>query len=343
MHSTKQSLLAALTFLASAAPAGAEPLQISDIGSFHIGGRKVTLSGLPVREIQVSGVPFPLKIDPNGDYRVEQMYVQYVKLAAPKAKYPLLMLHGGGMTGATWETTPDGRPGWQMYFLRQGHDVYIADAVERGRSGFAPPQVWKNEPVFPGAKGTWELGRVGPPGSYNSDPAKRTAFGKFPPAAFDQLMRQRVPSWGAANARAAMAGFDQLAQRICPCAVIARSSNGPLALRMALNAPDKVKAVVVIEPSGALDPEKEDAAKLKGVPHLWLWGDNVATDPVQTRVMPGSVRWRDALVKAGVTADWIDLPKMGIAGNSHVMMMDSNSDEVAGAVQAWLAKHGLMK
>jgi hypothetical protein len=38
--------------------------------------------------------------------------------------------------------------------------------------------------------------------------AKRTGFGDFPPAAFDQLMKQRVSSWGAANARAAMQAFD---------------------------------------------------------------------------------------------------------------------------------------
>jgi pimeloyl-ACP methyl ester carboxylesterase len=339
----KTSLTAALAAMACVVSAQAEPLQVSDIGSFHIGGRHVTLSGLPVREVQIPGVPFPLRIDPNGDYVVEQMYVQYVKLASPRARYPLLMLHGGGMTGVTWETTPDGRPGWQMYFLRRGHDVYIADAVERGRSGFAPPQVWTEAPIFPGAKGTWELGRVGPPGSYDSDPAKRTGFGDFPPAAFDQLMKQRVPSWGAANARAAVQAFDQLVQSICPCAVIAHSSNGPLALRVALNAPDKVKALVVIEPSGALDPQVEDAAKLKGVPHLWLWGDNVANDPVQSKVIPGSVRWRDALVKAGITADWIELPRIGIAGNSHVMMMDKNSDEIASMVQAWLEKNGLMK
>jgi pimeloyl-ACP methyl ester carboxylesterase len=342
VRNLKTSLIA-LAAMACMMSAQAEPLQVGDIGGFHIGGRRVTLSGLPVREVQIPGVPFPMRIDPNGDYVVEQMYVHYVKLAAPRARYPLLMLHGGGMTGVTWETTPDGRPGWQMYFLRRGYDVYVADAVERGRSGFAPPQVWTQEPIFPGAKGTWELGRVGPPGSYDSDGAKRTAFGDFPPEAFDQLMKQRVPSWGAANARAAMQAFDQLVQRICPCAVIAHSSNGPLAMRMALNAPDKVKALVVIEPSGALDPQAENAAKLRGVPHLWLWGDNLANDPVQSKVMPGSVRWRDALVQAGVTADWVELPRVGIAGNSHVMMMDSNSDQVAGVVQAWLERNGAMK
>jgi hypothetical protein len=42
------------------------------------------------------------------------MYVQYVKLADSKARYPLLMWHGGGLSGVTWETKPDGKPGWQQ-------------------------------------------------------------------------------------------------------------------------------------------------------------------------------------------------------------------------------------
>ena len=37
-----------------------------------------------------------------------------------RARIPLLMWHGGGLTGVTYETTPDGREGWLNYFLRKG-------------------------------------------------------------------------------------------------------------------------------------------------------------------------------------------------------------------------------
>jgi hypothetical protein len=111
---------------------------VSEVGSFHIGGRQVTLSGLPPKEIVFTAGAPPLKVDPNGDFEVEQMYVQYVKLFGPyaRAKYPLLMWHGGGLAGVTWETKPDGRPGWQQFFLRSGHDTYVSVAVERGRASW---------------------------------------------------------------------------------------------------------------------------------------------------------------------------------------------------------------
>ena len=116
---------------AAVAPAGFA-YEVDEVGSFHIGGAQVTLSGLPEREIVFTPGAPPLKVNPNGDFEAGQMYVQYVKLESPKARYPLLLWHGGGLTGVTWETKPDGSPGWQQFFLRNGHDVYVSDAVERG-------------------------------------------------------------------------------------------------------------------------------------------------------------------------------------------------------------------
>ena len=42
-------------------------------------------------------------------------------------------------------------------------------------------------------------------------------------------------------------------------------------------------------------------------------------------------------------ADKLLLPDAGVKGNSHMMMMDQNSDQVAGLIQQWLVKQGVMK
>ena len=60
-------------------------------------------------------------------------------IAACKGKLPLLLWHGGGLTGVTYETKPDGGEGWLTYFIRKGWDAYISDAMERGRAGFRGP------------------------------------------------------------------------------------------------------------------------------------------------------------------------------------------------------------
>ena len=144
------------------------------MGSFHVGGRIAEVSGKPVKEIQrVPGGPMS-KLDPNGQFMVEQMYVQYFLPKDRKGKYPLLMWHGGGLTGVTYESTPDGREGWMNMFIRKGWDTYVSDAVERGRSGFASPDVWSDAPIFLNYQDPYERFRIGAgEGSWNADPAKR--------------------------------------------------------------------------------------------------------------------------------------------------------------------------
>jgi hypothetical protein len=51
----------------------------------------------------------------------------------------------------------------------------------------------------------------------------------------------------------------------------------------------------------------------------------------------------DALRKEGGVADWWELPKLGVTGNGHMLMMDKNSDQIAQMIQKWMADRGLMK
>jgi uncharacterized protein (UPF0262 family) len=55
------------------------------------------------------------------------------------------------------------------------------------------------------------------------------------------------------------------------------------------------------------------------------------------------LRYYDAIRAAGGNVEVIDLPRIGIAGNSHMVMMDRNSDAVAGVIQNWLAARGLWR
>ena len=65
----------------------------------------------------------------------------YVEVLVPKKirhPYPLVFLHDKGANGTVWMQTPDGRPGWAYFFLKQGYVVYLEDAPARGRSAYDP-------------------------------------------------------------------------------------------------------------------------------------------------------------------------------------------------------------
>ncbi len=318
---------------------------VREIGSVHVGGGLRKLSGLPLRQ-RGSTLGGPVRtVDPNGEIAAGQMYAQYVRLAQPRGRFPVLMWHGGGMSGVNWETTPDGRAGWQMLFLRAGLDVFVCDSVERGRASWAPyPQVYTSEPFFRTAREAWEeTFRFGPPGSWDSDPARRVAHPglRFPVDAIDEFMKQGMPRW-TTNDDAIQAAYDALVARVGQCIVLAHSQGANFALRVALASPNRVRAVVVLDATGAPDPTVLSAEPLRRVPHLFLWGDFLDHHPFWVASVPNVRRWYEALRDVDVDAEWIDLPARGICGNSHALMMDNNSKEIADLVLSWLESRELI-
>ena len=321
------------------------PISIKEIGSFHVGGRTAVLDGLPKKEVRFTPTQPPVILDPNGEFEVEQMYAQYTLVSDEKKRgaYPLVMIHGGGLSGVTWETKPDGKPGWQMFFLRNGYDVYVADAVERGRASWARyPEIFKSEPVFRTKKEAWELFRFG--STYTVGSAQRDAYTdtQFPVERFDQFMKQGVPRW-VTNDAPTQAAYNALVEKVCPCILMPHSQGSTFAYNAALKYPHLVKAVVGIEPSGALDPNKTDLSPLKNVPMLFVWGDKIRETPRWGGIVAPLKTMISALKSQGGIADEIDLPTVGVRGNSHMIMMDRNSDEVAKLVNDWMIRKGLSK
>jgi pimeloyl-ACP methyl ester carboxylesterase len=343
MEEPMRRVLIAIAMSAAALPALAnDDIVLRGMGSFHVGGRIAEISGKPVREIvRVPGGPLT-KLDPNGQYMVEQMYVQYFLPRNRKGKVPLLMWHGGGLTGVTYETTPDGREGWMNFFIRQGWDVYNSDAVERGRSGFPPPDVWGSEPIFLTYHDPFERFRIGEgAGSWNADPAKRKVLpgNQFPVEAYENYMRQSVPRWLSTD-EAIIKAYVALVDKICPCALLLHSQGGVFGFKVAEQRPDKVMAIVAVESAGA--GIIANAPKLKDVPVLMLFGDYVDEHPRWSIAKKMGTEYANAVKAAGGKVDWIDLPNSGIEGNSHMLMQDRNSDEIAAVIQKWLVAQKLV-
>jgi pimeloyl-ACP methyl ester carboxylesterase len=337
-----QRLWAALMIALAAAPASAqvqkEPVILRDFGSFHVGGRVIEITGQPVKEVVLTPGGVPAKIDPNGKYQVEQMYVQYFLPQNRKGKLPLLLWHGGGLSGVTYETKPDGGEGWMHYFIRHGWDTYVSDAVERGRSGWT--HTFKGDPIFLPRSDPWERFRIGPIGSWNEDAAKRTTYPgtQFPIDAYPQFMNQAVPRWVTTD-DAIVAAYIELIDKICPCVVLVHSQSGAFGFRVLEARPEKVKALVAVEPT--LGGDKNKVSTIKNTPVLFIIGDNAKDHPRWSKIRAGDVEYAGFLKAAGGSVDFIDLPDLGIKGNSHMIMMDRNSDQIADLIHDWLRSRGL--
>lgn len=312
-------------------------LCLREIRSFFVGGTIQSLRGLPVEQRRFAQNGPTRSVDPNGEYVSGQMYVQAYLQASPTRRFPLLLWHGGGMTGANWETTPDSRPGWLAFFLRAGFDVYVSDAVERGRAGWARwPEIYAEAPLHRTLDEGWDMFRIGPRDGYSRTAVERRAYAdqQFPVHDFDAFAAQWVPRWADHEAMT-LAAYDALLQQVGPCIVLGHSQGGGFALEAVRRRPQQVAAVVAVEPSGA--PQTPHADNVPSLPpHLYVWGDYIDDHPIWRRYRANVDAHAAALKAAGTRAELCDLPSEGIRGNSHFPMMDRNSDAVARRVLRWL-------
>src|ERR1043166_9291029 len=106
----------------SAKPA---PLVIQEQGSFAVGGTVITNPGRFD----------PYKPTPEGQtFHGDHAYAFY-QIPVNARKLPLVMWHEAGQFTKSWETTSDGREGYQNIFLRRGFGVYLIDQPRRGNAG----------------------------------------------------------------------------------------------------------------------------------------------------------------------------------------------------------------
>ncbi|HEX4328939.1 MAG TPA: esterase, partial [Burkholderiales bacterium] len=183
------ALILALAGCASQGDTATQPLVLESQGSFFIGGRDIksdTLSTLPAYTA-------------SGTVTVEQMYVHY-EVPASRTGVPITLIHGCCLTGKTWETTPDGRMGWDEYFVRKGFPVYVIDQVSRGRSAANATAIDAVKmgkagaaalpPVFAaGHEGAWAIFRFG------TEYPKVNPGLLFPLEAQEEFWKQMVPDW----------------------------------------------------------------------------------------------------------------------------------------------------
>src|SRR5579872_1889467 len=101
------------------------PLAIQEQGSFAVGGAVVTNPG--------TFDPYKPTAD-GATLHGDHAYAFY-QVPVNARKLPLVLWHGAGQFSKTWETTPDGREGYQTLFLRRAFSVYTIDQPRRGNAG----------------------------------------------------------------------------------------------------------------------------------------------------------------------------------------------------------------
>lgn len=332
-------------------PVSTEPLVVQKQGSFAVGGTVIRTPGTynntaPTAEGQTF----------HGDH----LYAFY-QVPQNSRLLPIVMLHGAYQSARSWETTSDGREGFQIIFLRRHFPVYLVDQPRRGRAGNSTvaatiePSPYDQLFFDQFRIGTW-------PNYFNGVQFDRS------PETLNQFFRSVTPNTGPYDAGVISDAMSALFERTGPGILFTHSQGGGPGWLTAIKNPN-VRAIVAFEPgSGFVFPEGElpaampsaagtlapeavsqaDFQKLTRIPIIIYYGDNIPTKPTERR---GEDNWRvrlamaklwvDAINTHGGDARLVHLPEIGIRGNTHFLFSDLNNVQIADLVSRFLTEKKL--
>lgn len=267
---------------------------------------------------------------------------------------PMVFLHGYGQSRMGWMTTPDGREGWSTFFLRKAHSVFLVDQPRRGEAGSTVAMTndnidtWSQESkeYMPGDQAWYthfRIGRTAP---------ERYEGSQFPEGeeAQDQFFRQMTPNTGSFDLAVNVAAMDEVMKDVKEktgkkSIYVTHSQGGRVGWDVDT---ENVAAIVAIEPGGTPEIDSEQYKNLldANIPIVIYFGDYIDNGPedIQSTAFWKSVRdtalqFAESYNKDGGNCTVVNLPDIGIKGNSHFMFQEKNSEEIATHVENWIKKN----
>jgi hypothetical protein len=314
------------------AQSAADPIVVERQGSFAAGG---TVLGNPAQ----------------ASLSCDQGFMEY-QIPVHARKTALIMWHSSST--AVWQNRWDGGEGYQSIFLRRGFPVYLWDGPRVGRANWGCENITYKATLGRDQQNflAWRFGTKYP------DFFPGVQFPINDRKAFDQAMRARYDEIDTPeNARLQADAAAKAIDRIGPSVLVTNSAGGWRALLAALKT-DKVKGIVAYENPGYVFPDGEGPQRAPGpmgpihvpleefkrltrFPIQFVWGDNID----KSKSWPGALKLCKqfvAMVNAnGGHAEILQLPSVGLKGNTHIAFADMNNVAVADQLSLFLKKNKL--
>lgn len=240
------SVMAAILALGGvSALQAADPIVLQTQGGFAVGGTTVEHGGtFDEKEF----------LSPKGQLAYGDHAYAFYQIPVNAKKYPIVFQHGGAQSKRTWESTPDGRDGFQNIFLRKGYAVYLIDQPRSGEANLstkplAPGDTWGKNPMY-GDKTLFMLSRVGTyPDGKNP---KLWPHSQFPAGRenYDQFERGWNIESGELDNDVNADALAKLFEKTGPAILMTHSMGGTIGWRLPFRT-DNVKAIVALEPGGS--------------------------------------------------------------------------------------------
>jgi pimeloyl-ACP methyl ester carboxylesterase len=288
------------------------------------------------------------------------IYFESFAPAAATGRPPVVMVHGGAHSGACYQRTADGRPGWAYLFAERGYPVVVPDWPGTGRSGYVALDQLDGAAVvtglgalvrslgsgivllthsMSGAYG-WRLlelhGDVidavvavapAPPGNIQ----------KPAPVYAETQTSIETDAWGR------RVRIDRTAPVVATADFVERKLVGESRYFPRDRLAGYAGSLRPVPPELWLERVNVHGRQLRVSDPQRLAGKRIlvvtgTADIDHTRELDGGiVSWLNA---NGAKAEFCFLADRGIVGNGHMLMLEQNSDEIAGLILEWLEAAG---
>jgi pimeloyl-ACP methyl ester carboxylesterase len=303
-----------------------------------------------------------------GTILVGQTFVQYLKPAQKRHRYPVVLVHGGGGQGTHYMGLGNGHSGWAHYWVQAGYDTYIVDRPGHGRAIYHPDALGPITPALTYSTVTNDFVRGA------QDPNRRwIGTGDVGDPAIDQFQagQNSAPQDNVLAQKLWASRGGELLDKIGPAIIMVHSAGGPFSWLVANERPNLVKAILNVEGGGgapfagqnswgltlvplAYDPPVSDPKALvtrdvgatDSVPAYKLQAEpahklkNLGGIPIAYIVAERSGRNAAPVIaflkQAGCNAEALNLKDKGILGNGHFMMLETNRKQVFDVIRGWV-------
>lgn len=191
------------------------PLLIAKQGSFAVGGSILQRPGT------YDNSRFPgwgNAVEAGQSYHADHAAVDF-QIPARARELPLVFIHGYGQSARCWQTTPDGREGFNNIFLRKRYAICLVDLPGKGRAGrttaetavkpLADEQFW------------FDIFRIGEWPAFN--PGVQFPTDKD---SLDQFFRQMTPDIGTHDMEKELDALSALFKRVGKGILVTHSAGG---------------------------------------------------------------------------------------------------------------------
>jgi len=283
------------------------------------------------------------------------VYYETFAPAAATGRPTVVMVHGGAHSGACYQRTADGRPGWAYRFAERGYRVVVPDWPGVGRSGYIPIDDLTGDVVVEG------LGKIvrslGQPAivmthsmsgaygwklieNYGQHLAKLVAIAPGPPGniqAVSDIASETVDTVVVRGSTTMTINLKQLVvsdRNFVEVKLVGKSTQFPreyIGVYASSLTPIPPRLLYQRRNIRGSQLKVTDLSNYRGKRILVMTG---TADIDHPRELDGAiVEW---LNQNGAKADFLYLGDHGIEGNGHMMMLEKNSDALAGQVLSWI-------